>query len=1039
MASSERRFTWLRKYCRGILFGHHQSRMRLANDCCAMVGLEFLERRVFLSATVELSSLLAFNGGDGTSGFVINGSDPNDESGYWVSTAGDVNGDGFDDLLIGAYRGDPNGNNSAGETYVVFGSGSGFLASLELSSLDGANGFVMNGIDINDSSGRSVSTAGDVNGDGFDDLVVGAKEAAPNGSSSGESYVVFGSGLSFPASLDLSSLDGTNGFVINGISDNDLSGYSVSVAGDVNGDGFDDFVIGARGAAPNGNNSGASYVVFGSDLGFLTSLDLSLLDGTNGFVINGADVGDFSGTTVSTAGDVNGDGFDDLAIGAIVADPNNKNAAGASYVVFGSGQGFDANLELSSLDGTNGFVINGVDAGDRSGGSVSSAGDMNGDGFDDVVIGAFLAGPLGNSARGESYVVFGSSQAFSSSLELSLLNGTNGFVINGIDALDFSGRSVSTAGDVNGDGFDDLIIGADRANPGNKIYAGESYVVFGSGQGFSSNLELSSLDGVNGFVINGIDIRDHSGHSVSTAGDVNGDGFDDLILAANGADPNSNSYAGESYVLFGRDFTGAVTQLGTDEFDNLIGNPSADILVAGQGDDLLVGNGGADVLIAGQGDDVLEIPDASFHRIEGGSGFDTLRVSAAAMVLDLTTLSDNKLTQIEQIDLFGTGDHTLILNVLEVLNISDTSNTLTVIVDAGDTVDRGLGWVAADTVVIEGRLFDVFTSGAATLMISNNTTPFVAQRTIFYNNSSFDGNDASQNTNDNTAIATDKVALGPGETASFTNYTSYSRGINGIMVDIGNATNNGSISATDFTFKVSVDGNVWSDATAPMSVTVQPLASSSNRVTIIWSDNKIENQWLEVTVIANMQTTGLSSADVFYFGNAIGESGDRQGDSELPAHAIVDVFDLSAVRDNVSLTRTTPEEIDNPYDFNRDQRVDVFDVIAVLDHSTNGETALSLITAPSLASSPLPLSSMQPLVALAPSVEPILDEPISIATDSATRLSKRIGRLAGWCLTDVDRDRSRIADHHGRPGANQRLLLSGLLEGSDDGLDQGWL
>ena len=366
------------------------------------------------------------------------------------------------------------------------------------------------------------------------------------GSASGQAF--------FPAELELSSLDGTTGFVLKGIDSRDFSGNSVSSAGDVNGDGIDDIIIGAYKAYPNRINllAGESYVVFGRTTGFNASLDLSTLNGTTGFMLNGVDAFDYSGYSVSSAGDVNGDGIDDLIIGAILADPNGNPKAGESYVVFGRSNGFGASLDLSSLDGTNGFVLNGIDANDRSGFSVSSAGDVNGDGIDDLIIGAVLAGPNGNSEAGESYVVFGRSTGFGASLDLSSLDGTMGFVINGIDAYDLSGRSVSSAGDVNGDGIDDLIIGAYRADPNGNSKAGESYVVFGRSTGFGASLDLSSLDGTNGFVINGIDVLDYSGFSVSAAGDVNGDGIDDIIIGAPRADPNGVDSAGESYVVFGR-------------------------------------------------------------------------------------------------------------------------------------------------------------------------------------------------------------------------------------------------------------------------------------------------------------------------------------------------------------------------------------------------------------------------------------------------------------------------------------------------------
>ncbi|WP_413168090.1 Ig-like domain-containing protein [Capilliphycus salinus ALCB114379] len=481
---------------------------------------------------------------DGSNGFVINGIETGDltfDSGRSVSGAGDINGDGIDDLIVGSSNADPNGNTDAGESYVVFGSDQGFSASLEISDLNGRNGFAIEGINEKDYSGHSVSGAGDVNGDGIDDLIIGAPRRPQEFVGSGNSYVVFGSDQGFDASLELSDLDGSNGFAINGIDAGDRSGQSVSGAGDINGDGIDDLIIGAPNADPNGNNgAGESYVVFGSAEGFDANLELSDLDGSNGFIINGfynsiVNNSSGSGRSVSGTGDLNGDGIDDLIIGA----PWSFFSSGKSYVVLGSDQGFDASLELSDLDGSNGFVIKGDSVWDYFGHSVSGAGDINNDGFDDLIIGE----PLGDLYdSGESYVVLGSDQGFSETLTTSNLDGSNGFVINALDILDnseHSGHSVSGAGDINGDGFDDLIIGAPNADIG----SGNSYVVLGSDLGFSASVNLSYLDGINGFVINGIDALDNSGRSVSGAGDINGDGFDDLIIAANN----------QSYVVFGGD------------------------------------------------------------------------------------------------------------------------------------------------------------------------------------------------------------------------------------------------------------------------------------------------------------------------------------------------------------------------------------------------------------------------------------------------------------------------------------------------------
>jgi len=193
------------------------------------------------------------------------------------------------------------------------------------------------------------------------------------------------------ASSTLSDLNGSNSFVINGVDEFDYLGEAVSDAGDINGDGIADLIIGAPRADTDAINSGVSYVVFGSTtVGLSGSLNVSDLDGNNGFVITNGEASDFFGLgcSVSSVGDINNDGIDDLIIGASGADPNGSSS-GASYVLFGDTTiGLGGSFDLSNLNGSNGFVINGVGAFDNSGSSVSSAGDINGDDIDDLIIGA---------------------------------------------------------------------------------------------------------------------------------------------------------------------------------------------------------------------------------------------------------------------------------------------------------------------------------------------------------------------------------------------------------------------------------------------------------------------------------------------------------------------------------------------------------------------------------------------------------------------------------------------------------------------------
>ncbi len=215
----------------------------------------------------------------------------------------------------------------------------------------------------------------------------------------------------------------------------------------------------------------------------------------------------------------------------------------------------------------------------------------------------------------------------------------------------------------------------------------------------------------------------------------------------------------------------------------------------------------------------------------------------------------------------------------------------------------------------------------------------IAGRFIFYNDSKFDGHegnllgDPAANLYDDSAIATDKQALFPGYTAGIANYTSYNRGINGIMVDVQNLAGTPTIGnyTQFFTFSVSSDGTNWSSATAPTTIDVRPNAGVGNsyRVTIIWADNTIQNEWLQVTVLAGAGT-GLTANDVFYFGNLMGESGND---------AAVNAQDEMAVANNrIGFTLAS---VTNNYDYNRDRQVNGSDAMIA---RRNAGASLTMIT-----------------------------------------------------------------------------------------------
>ena len=450
-------------------------------------------------------------------------------------------------------------------------------------------------------------------------------------------------------------------------------------------------------------------------------MNLSTLNGSNGFRLDGESAHDFSGGSVSNAGDVNGDGFDDVIIGATGANDHDYYASGgASYVVFGKASGFSAAMDLSSLDGSNGFRLDGLG---NSGSRVSSAGDVNGDGFDDVLVGTAYTGRYGESPDA-SYVVFGKSSGFSAAMNLSNLDGTNGFILTaGAGGYDYI--AFNSAGDVNGDGFSDLMVGEYRANP-NGYESGSSHVVFGKASGFDATVNIPTLGRDSDLRLDGAAAGDAAGRAVSNAGDINGDGFDDVLVGAPFADSNGER-SGSSYIIFGRSDFGALPEiLGTPGDDILKGTVFAEHFKAGDGNDKLIGRGGADIFDGGTGNDKIQVADLSFALVDGGAGSDVLHLAGTGLNLNLADSGD-RISDIEIISLYSQGaSNTLTLTAADLRNLSTTTNTLKVNGNAGGhIIVEDNGWIDGGN--RGDGYYHVFTQDDAVLLVGQNlTVDFVA-------------------------------------------------------------------------------------------------------------------------------------------------------------------------------------------------------------------------------------------------------------------------------------------------------------------------
>ena len=442
--------------------------------------------------------------------------DQADNLGFSVSSAGDVNGDGFDDVVIGANWYDNGNVNNAGAAFVYLGSAGGLSSNFVWAGM---------GSSSNDEFGYAVSEAGDVNGDGYADIIIGTFGAD-------SAYIYYGNGDGIDDGTDqtLTEQDGSK------------FGTTVSFAGDVNQDGFADVIVGAPSyLSGQGSVRGRAFVYYGSDSGVGSTAD---------WIAEAGNDNTFFGISVSNAGDVNGDQVDDIIIGDSYGN-NNLEDVGTVYIYLGAvSEGLQNGPIASEFDAD--WTADDPDFDDLSefGFAVSTAGDVNADNIDDIIVGAPKA-VVGNDRAGSAYVYLGP-------LDSQNTSGLR-FDFDGSQLDILYGYSVSTAGDIDGDGDSEIIIGAPNYDTASARPSGPN----GSGGGAKAGTAeifagepdasegLSFLTFIDGDLADGL-----LGASVDTAGDVNGDGYKDVIVGApTYVGSNGSSRA---FVFHG---TGAITSL----------------------------------------------------------------------------------------------------------------------------------------------------------------------------------------------------------------------------------------------------------------------------------------------------------------------------------------------------------------------------------------------------------------------------------------------------------------------------------------------
>jgi len=464
----------------------------------------------------------------------------NDLAGTAVAS-GNVNGDEYDDLLIGAVSGAPDGRTEAGRLYVVLGrEDMPALSDIDLATM--ADLTVLGGM-IRDKLGGAVAS-GDVNRDGFDDIIVTAYNADPDSlerpsrRNAGKVYVILGRGT-LPAQIDLNTERAD--IEIWGASQEDVLG-AAAASGDLNNDGIDDIVVSARDADPLGRiNAGATFVFYGNDSWLAEDpvLEIDLGESDPDFEIFGKRRDDRSGQSLAI-GNFNGDGYRDLLIGAAAASEDARH--GEAYVVFGTEEIFGPESQISTIDlltDASVTVRGNLAAPDNLGWSVAS-GNFNRDAYDDLLIGVPAADLNNQTDIGMTYVIYGKADFVS---DIDLTSVAADLTILGDDHVYGSLGWAAIALNYNGDGFDDVLISAPFASPGGVSYAGEVYGIFGR-PNFDLTIDLT-VDTPDQ-IISGVDQNGSMGGSIAS-GDLDGNGVEELILGTPGF-----SGPGRVYVYFSK-------------------------------------------------------------------------------------------------------------------------------------------------------------------------------------------------------------------------------------------------------------------------------------------------------------------------------------------------------------------------------------------------------------------------------------------------------------------------------------------------------